>query len=347
MKILYIGNKIFSPQSGAEVVNRRNQILLTKIVNEENITYIPLAKGGFSSKFGLGINRDTLASIDIELSRNDYTHVFVSQSLLGKAVGHIRKKYPAMRIISFMHNVEIDYAREYLKTAGILHLPFYVAVKYLEAQTIKYSTEIVTLNTRDSGRLQEMYHRATALELPTTFDDRYTKSVIPFSDYPIDYLFVGVAFFANIEGVQWFISNVLPHVSGHLMIIGKGMDRVNFKSLSEKVHIKGFVADLKPYYAAARMVVSPIFSGAGMKTKTAEALMFGKTIIGTKEAFEGYLINPECMKECNTPQEFIDAINVEQESNSFFNLASRRHFLKHYITDVLIEPLSNLLKSNL
>jgi len=35
-------------------------------------------------------------------------------------------------------------------------------------------------------------------------------------------------------------------------------------------------------------VILPIISGSGMKTKTAEALMYGKSIIGIKEAFEGY-----------------------------------------------------------
>lgn len=38
-------------------------------------------------------------------------------------------------------------------------------------------------------------------------------------------------------------------------------------------------------------MVMPIFSGSGMKVKTAEALMYGKFLIGTKEAFEGYEID--------------------------------------------------------
>ena len=35
----------------------------------------------------------------------------------------------------------------------------------------------------------------------------------------------------------------------------------------------------------------PIFEGSGMKLKTCEALMFGKNIIGTPEAFAGYDID--------------------------------------------------------
>ena len=47
-----------------------------------------------------------------------------------------------------------------------------------------------------------------------------------------------------------------------------------------------------------------------MKTKTAEALMFGKKIIGTPEAFSGYEgITNEVGRVCNSADEFIDAIN--------------------------------------
>lgn len=340
MKILYIGNKIKSAQSGADVINRRNQFLLSQIAD---IKYIALTTKGLEAKLGFGVNKKILSAIDAELCDNSYTHVFISQSLLGKAAKHIRKRYPSICIITFMHNIELDYACSYIKANGSTHLPFYLMVKYWEKRTIINSSAIITLNKRDSQRLSTIYHRKASLELPTSFKDCYSTDVNSFNEYPIDYLFVGVAFFANIEGIQWFITNILPNVRGHLTIIGKGMDSVDFKNLTDRVHIKGFVEDLKPYYAAARVVVSPILSGAGMKTKTAEALMFGKTIIGTKEAFEGYVVNPSCMKECNSVDEFINALNDEWGNDNRFNQAARNIFLNHYSTEALVDPLSRLL----
>ena len=38
---------------------------------------------------------------------------------------------------------------------------------------------------------------------------------------------------------------------------------------------------LETWYEKADVVISPIFLGSGMKTKTAEALMYGKPILGT------------------------------------------------------------------
>ena len=57
---------------------------------------------------------------------------------------------------------------------------------------------------------------------------------------------------------------------------------------SANIRIIGQVDDLAQWYRGACCVVAPVFDGSGMKTKIAEALMFGKRIIGTTEAFSGY-----------------------------------------------------------
>ena len=56
-----------------------------------------------------------------------------------------------------------------------------------------------------------------------------------------------------------------------------------------------------------------------MKTKVAEALMYGKRIIGTREAFSGYEFNAEEVGWlCNTKEEFVAALRrVEGELSPF------------------------------
>ena len=54
-------------------------------------------------------------------------------------------------------------------------------------------------------------------------------------------------------------------------------------------HLRKVSASLAPHLAAgAALVIAPIFDGSGMKTKVAEALMHGKHVVGTPEAFSGY-----------------------------------------------------------
>jgi len=64
-----------------------------------------------------------------------------------------------------------------------------------------------------------------------------------------------------------------------------------------------------------------------MKTKTIEAMMFRKTIVGTSEAFSG-IENPEEIGYiCNTTNQFIDILNgvVSKKGDN-----ARNHYLKNY-----------------
>lgn len=343
-KILYIGNRISNPKNGADQVNMRNQKILEAIFND-GVEYVSPSKSSWVNKIFLGVTNEQFDEIDNRLKSGEYKKVFISQSLFGRAVKHIKTYFPKVRVYTFFHNIEIQYAAEYRKIAGGKSLPFYVAVKHWERICCKYTDMFITLNRRDSDLLLKIYGKHSNMELPTSFDDKFNQKkaeCINASDFePIDYLFVGMAFFANIQGVQWFIDNVMPHVGGHFHVVGKDMDKVEWKNLTPNVHIHGFVDDLSEYYYRARMVVSPIFVGGGMKTKTAEALMYGKTILGTSEAFEGYEIDSECMKMCNNGQEFVNSCKDLTLINSQ-NKYARNLFIKNYSNDSAIEKLKDL-----
>lgn len=313
-RLLYVGQRITVPKGGADQVNNRNQVLLESIF-DGRVDYISTSSNGIFDNIFFGVSSEVLKQIDTCISSGQYDYVFLSHSLLGKAARYIKKTHPRIKIITFFHNIEVQYANEYRKTNGIKAIPFYLAVKYWERVCCENVDCYITLNKRDSKILAEVYGKTSTIELPTSFDDKYdySKACECASEYTpsIDYLFVGVSFFANVQGVQWFIDNVMPNVKGHFYVIGKGMDSVEFRNMTPNIHIHGFVDDLSEYYYRAHVVVSPIFVGGGMKTKTAEALMYGKTIIGTTEAFEGYQIDSNCMKLCNTKEEFLNALNSE------------------------------------
>lgn len=47
---------------------------------------------------------------------------------------------------------------------------------------------------------------------------------------------------------------------------------------------------MDPYFNNAELYIAPIFDGAGMKVKVAEALSYALPVVGTSHAFEGYAI---------------------------------------------------------
>ncbi|MGL4307819.1 MAG: glycosyltransferase, partial [Cetobacterium sp.] len=200
-----------------------------------------------------------------------------------------------------------------------------------EKLTYKYSDEIIVLNEREKKELIKIYgdqYKNKINIIPLTLEDKFTEYNEIEDLKKFDYLFVGSDFYANINGLRWFCKNVMPYVSGKLKVIGKGMEKYKLELENEKIEIIGTVESIEEYYYSALCVVAPIFEGAGMKTKITEALMFGKKIFGTKEAFEGFDINVEIGEVCNTREEFIKSLNNENYTN--YNIFSRNLYLEKY-----------------
>ena len=99
--------------------------------------------------------------------------------------------------------------------------------------------------------------------------------------------------------------------------------------------------EIENYYAAD-VVVMPIFSGSGMKTKTAEALMYGKNILGTKEAFEGYDMDSNCMYGCQTAEMFIDTFRSMGNNITSFNPHSRNLYLEKYSEKAVFDAFKKI-----
>ena len=248
-----------------------------------------------------------------------------------------QRRITGARVITFFHNVEADYARQ--EHRGWLRRS---ATYLLERSHVRHSDVIITLNARDSERLKALYGREADFIWPTTFPDRFRPD-FPYNDDRY-ILFVGSNFFGNTEGLDWFIRNCLDHVRLPLVVVGAGMDEFGRAYNDERVTFHGFTDSLDEFYYNASAVVLPIVSGSGMKTKTCEALMLGKTIIGTDEAFEGYSGVDEagCIR-CNTADEFIAAINSFEGPK--LNEEVRRLFLGHYCEGQVSRQLKDYLDS--
>ena len=123
-------------------------------------------------------------------------------------------------------------------------------------------------------------------------------------------LFVGGEFYANRAGISWFVKHVVPRIKIKICIVGRGFE--HFRSelqIDGKVEVVGSVENLGQWYRNAHFVIAPIFDGSGMKTKVAEALMYGKRIIGTPEAFSGYEeIAVQAGRVCKSADEFVGSI---------------------------------------
>lgn len=121
------------------------------------------------------------------------------------------------------------------------------------------------------------------------------------------------------------------------------MDKLKNNLAGERVTIRGRVESLDEFYNKADVVVGPIFKGEGMKTKTCEALMYGKIYLGTDEALEGY----EDLNEyrCNTADEFVHMIELLTDKNlPKYNENLRNIYLEKYSPQMAKARLTKIFK---
>ncbi|MBM3862696.1 MAG: glycosyltransferase [Verrucomicrobia bacterium] len=108
-------------------------------------------------------------------------------------------------------------------------------------------------------------------------------------------LFVGSAYEPNVRGVDWFLDEVAPvlarahpdHFTLHL--VGTVGNAVCASGRAIPVRVHGLVDALEPHYAAASLVIAPVFEGTGLKVKVVEAVAHGKAVIATPEAVRGVI----------------------------------------------------------
>lgn len=279
---------------------------------------------------------------------DEYDTVFLSSSLYGKVAEQLRRTGYKGRIIIYFHNVEGDYFEAILPSKRVLRGQKVRAACYNDALSCQYADTIVTLNERDSDRLQELYGRSADVILPITLVDTFRLSDIDITlttrQRPTC-LFFGSFFPANIQGVLWFVENVLPYVDVDFRIVGKDMGRLRTKcNLPDDIEVVDSPVDLAPYILDADIVVMPIFAGSGMKVKTCEALMYGRNIIGTPESFEGYNLDMERIGACcSTAQQFVDAIRyIAENPLPRFNSVSRLAYISAFSDDTLFARLKQL-----
>lgn len=99
---------------------------------------------------------------------------------------------------------------------------------------------------------------------------------------------------ANIDGLIWFLEEIWPRVCNAdtdvtFDIIGKNPDPriAALVKRTERVRLLGFVQELEPFYNQARVFVSPLRFGSGIKVKVVNALYRGLPTVTTSVGAEG------------------------------------------------------------
>lgn len=348
-RALFIAFKKYnSVLNGGGIANQRNLTMALQILGAENVKTVYIhderkrrSVWNFLASaicFPFGYFNGLLPSKVNKIVREAqyYDYVFISTSVFGILAKKLKSNGYKGTIIAHFHNIESIYYDSLLsKKLPIRNIVIRCAAKN-DGYCCKYADKVLTLNKRDSDILTDMYGRGADVLVPIALQDKcmsYSLDTECMTRKRPQCLFLGSYFTANIEGIKWFVKNVLPHVDIELKIVGKDMAKLKEDdSCFHDIDIVSDAPDLAPFFLAADFMIFPIFSGSGMKVKTCESLMYGKNILGTDEAFEGYELDTERVgARCNTAEDFIQCIN---RFSSFpiprYNSYARDMFLNNY-----------------
>ncbi len=252
---------------------------------------------------------------------------------------YVLDRIPLDKVIVRAHNVEADYsARNYeIEKTFFNWLDKRFAVAR-EKTILQKTKRLIVLTQEDADRFHEIYgisgHRVVIdpVCLEASVDSEEMNRLITLKKpAPFTLLLTGSLWFGpNYEGFKWFLNEVYPHLSFKKKLIMAGA--------SPNDELKRMVAGLAdceiidtppsmvPYLCSADMYVAPIFDGAGMKVKVAEALSYGLPIAGTKHAFTGYRIDgTPGLYCCPDASAMIEAINhcETMDKNDYIDVRRR------------------------
>lgn len=200
-------------------------------------------------------------------------------------------------IIVRAHNVEADYFESlYQRNKSPITYLHKIIGKRAEYKCISRADKVLVLTENDKRRFKELYGKSnniTLFPICVKYFDRDKFEKLP--KYFIS--ITGSLWFGpNADGTEWFLENVWKSIDKKisekyaLVIAGSNPNnriRDEVKKLSN-VFLYSDPANIDAYYQQAALYIAPIFYGAGMKVKIAEALSCGLPVITTSHAATGY-----------------------------------------------------------
>lgn len=315
MRVLYITDFYYTDSSGAKTSARAHYKTLQNLYGSGNVELIALVGKAKPKNVNKGhivisnahnsitmlwnclcgyptyIDKASIQKIVAIVYEIKPDVIFVDNSIYGKMIQKIKILYPNISVLAYYHDVKAKLARDWMKDAPIYRKPVMFAMLSNEKLTARYADVNFVLGDREEKLFINAYGKKPEAQLSVYMDIKLSDEFFrkkPNKKKKI--LFFGGYYLPNVHGIDWFINKVYPNLQNkaELIVAGRGMDKLSERHYPNGVIINGYIESIEELYRDADIVISPIFEGGGMKVKVAEAMAFGKIIVGSNESYEGY-----------------------------------------------------------
>ena len=304
------------------------------------------------------ISNDIISEICEVINSNSIKTVFIEDSVFGNLVKKIKNRCKECKVLSFYHDVKADLYKQWMDNERTLKskIEYTIGIRQ-EYVNQKYADINIVFNERDAKTYQVYYGKRPEailpLPAPVPSISHDIMNSITEKDDKKHILFVGKKYYPNLVGFKWFVDNVLPSLTANIQVdvVGRGLEELRSEYSDPRINVIGGVESLNPYYENADIVIAPLFDGGGMKSKTVEALSFGKIFVGTEESLFGFWeemdsdIRGKTCYQCNTQEEWIQTINnLANDDIHKFNEDVFEFFKAKFSYDVIREQLKAIME---
>lgn len=215
---------------------------------------------------------------------------------------HVGEAAPILRgegipMVLRLHNIESNYFRELgrsYKSHPLRLVYMWEAMKLVEYEKSIYrqSQKILCVSNYEAVQLTRLYPHACIkwLPIPVKLEAEVDKR----GDSGPVIAFSGSMYLPNnVEAVEWFANKVFPRIlrsvpEAEFWVIGRGPSReIRALGTRPNIRITGEVPNSHRLLSQARVIVVPLFHGAGVKIKILEGIGLGKLVVSTSQAIIG------------------------------------------------------------
>ena len=229
------------------------------------------------------------------LSNEKFDVVQIEGPYMGYYIPTIRK-YSNARIALRAHNVEYEiWSRKSQNESNPFRARYLKIlsnrIKNHEARILKTIDLLVPISERDQKLLLKLNPSLRSVVIPAGVDEEnYPLPEDP--EYPSLFFIGSLDWMPNQEGLEWFIDNVWPEVQKDTRIrfhVGgrNAPPWLEKKLIANNIDFHGEVDNAYEFMNHYAIMVSPVFSGSGIRIKILEAMMMGKAVISTRIGSEG------------------------------------------------------------
>ena len=227
-------------------------------------------------------------------------------------------------------------------------------VEMLETQELRFIRQadvVAVVSPIEMQLLEKLGVADNVVLLPNTH--RYLEKVNHTVEKREGLLFVGnFNHSPNEDGVKWFLSEVYPLIQNKLgdiplTIVGAPGPFFLKSPRQPNVTITGWVEDLTPQYAKARVAIAPLRWGAGIKGKIGEAWSHGLPVVTTDIGAEGMdILQGEHALIANDPVAFASCVEELLTNDELWESLSqkgRQHVEQNFGLDAFSKSMENIL----